>query len=169
MNINKLHIILFLVTISLLAVSCKKNVRPFVGEYTYQTDGKMVISLAMQEVEIPRKGLGQMQIIKDKEDRGKVQIIKKSLTGDISTMSATIEKNEIYIEEYKIEKELTLPLVDSIKGKAKITVSTVGRLMDNTIIFEETYSGMFYQSGGSLPVIGTIKSENLQTIAKLND
>ncbi len=165
---KQITIILTAIVFVLGFSSCKKNTKPFVGEYTYQTDGKITITLATEDVDIPWTGLGQMQILKQKGESGKVQIIKKSLTGDIDTFSATISGDEITIEEYEIEKDLTLPLVDSIKGNAKITVNTTGRLYDNTIIFNETYSGLFYESG-SIPIVGTIKSNNIVTVAKLNE
>lgn len=171
--------------------ACKKSTKPFVGEYTYQTDGKITISLATEDVDIPWSGVGQMQILKDKDEKGKVIIVKKSLSGDISTYGASISGNEITVDEYTIEKEINAPNVSDIsslsdiidqilgnstranednafKGKAKITVNSKGRLYDNTIIFEETYSGLFYETS-DIPFIGTIKSNDLKTIAKLNE
>lgn len=185
--------ILAIITMAVLLcglASCEKSTRPFVGEYTYQTDGEVTIGLSVEDVDVPWTGMGQMQILKDKDGKGRVKIIKKSLLGDISTYGATISGDEITVDEYVIVKEVNIPTStndnesltdlinqlmgkaaadeDGIKGKAKITVNSTGRLYDNTIIFEENYSGLFYETG-DMPFIGTIKSNDLKTIAKLND
>lgn len=184
-----LAIVTMVITLIGLA-SCEKSTKPFVGEYTYQTDGEVTIGLSVEDVDVPWTGMGQMQILKDKDGKGRVKIIKKSLLGDISTYGATISGDEITVDEYVIQKEVNIPIStegnesigdfidqllgkaaddeEEIKGKAKITVNSKGRLYDNTIIFEENYSGIFYEYG-DVPFVGTIKSNNLKTISKLND
>ena len=54
-----------------------------------------------------------------------------------------------------------------INGKAKVTYTAKGKLRDNTIVFDDNYSGFFTEK--ETGAVGTIKSDNAITIAKLND
>lgn len=147
-----------------LFASCKTNRRPFIGEYTYQTDGKLSIGLGTGDVDVPiTDKMGQMQIMKA-DEKGKVTIIKSSIGGDIKRLSGSISGDEITIDEYTYSKDLT---VGEIDGKAKINFTAKGKLRDNTIVFDDTYSGFYTESNSGF--VGTIRSNDAITLAKLND
>ena len=108
--------------------------------------------------------MGQMQIMKG-DEKGKVSIIKTSITGDIKRFSGKVSDGELSIDEYTYEKEIKLDTI--INGKAKVTYTAKGKLRDNTIVFDDNYSGFFTEK--ETGAVGTIKSDNAITIAKLND
>ena len=145
--------------------SCKNSPRPYIGEYTYQSDGKINIGLITGGVDVPiTDKMGQMQIMKG-DEKGKVSIIKTSITGDIKRFSGKVSDGELSIDEYTYEKEIKLDTI--INGKAKVTYTAKGKLGDNTIVFDDNYSGFFTEK--ETGAVGTIKSDNAITIAKLND
>ena len=145
--------------------SCKNSPRPYIGEYTYQSDGKLTIGFIDTGIDVPiTDKMGQMQIMKG-EDKGKVTIIKTSITGDIKRLSGEVSDGELRIDEYTYEKEIDLDTI--INGKAKVTYTAKGKLRDNTIVFDDNYSGFFTEK--ETGAVGTIKSDNAITIAKLND
>ena len=145
--------------------SCKNSPRPFIGEYTYQSDGNLTIGFVDSGVDVPiTDKMGQMQIMKG-DEKGKVTILKTSITGDIKCLSGEVSDGELRIDEYTYEKEIDLDTI--INGKAKITYTARGRLRDNTIVFNDNYSGFFTEK--ETGAVGTIKSNNAITIAKLND
>ena len=165
MKAKIITVILATILVTAFFASCKTNPRPFVGEYTYQSDGKINIGMLVTGVDVPiTDKMGQMQIMKG-EDKGKVVIIKTCIDGEIKRLSGEISGKEISIDEYTYEKKIELDTI--INGKAKITYTAKGKLQDNTIVFDDNYSGYFTES--ETGAVGTIKSNNAITIAKLND
>ena len=165
MKAKIITVILATIIITTFFASCKTNPRPFVGEYTYQSDGKINIGMLVTGVDVPiTDKMGQMQILKG-EEKGKVVIIKTGIDGEIKRMSGEISGKEITIDGYTYEKKIDLDTI--INGKAKITYTAKGRLQDNTIVFDDNYSGYFTES--ETGAVGTIRSNNAITIAKLND
>ncbi|MCF0205919.1 MAG: hypothetical protein HUK15_00700 [Bacteroidales bacterium] len=148
--------------------ACKKSTKPFVGEYTYQTDGRLTLTLD-SEYNVPWTNLGQLQALKDKDKKASLILVYKSLLGDISTQNASVDGDVITCDEYVITRNVDFQINDTlnVKGTAKIHVNSTGRLYDNTIIFDEDYSGLFYETNSSM--IGTIKGDDIKTIAKLNN
>ena len=145
--------------------SCKNSPRRFVGEYTYQSDGVLTIGMIAEDVDIPiTDKMGQMQIMKA-DEKGKVVIIKSGINGEIKRLSGEVSGNEITIDEYTYEKEIELDTI--INGKAKLNYTAKGRLRDNTIVFDDNYSGFFTEK--ETGAVGTIRSNNAITIAKQND
>lgn len=160
-------IILVIIATVFTMTSCKKSTHPFIGDYTYQTSGEISVEIASKTVEIPLQLMGQMQILKEKE-AGKVLVIRKSIMGDITKIEGTINGKEIELEEHTIEEELLIPLDSlTIEGKAKIIVKSKGKIYDNTIVFDESYSGYFYEKGSS--AAGLIVGKDITTVAKKND
>ncbi len=145
--------------------SCQNSPRPYIGEYTYQSDGKLTIGFVDYGIDVPiTDKMGQMQIMKG-DEKGTVAIIKTSITGDIKRLDGEVVDGELRIDEYTYEKEIDLDTI--INGKAKITYTARGRVRDNTIVFDDNYSGFFTEK--ETGAVGTIKSNNAITIAKLND
>jgi len=164
MKAKIITVILATIIITAFFASCKTNPRPFVGEYTYQSDGKINIGIIGSGVDVPiTDKMGQMQIMKG-EEKGTVAIIKTSITGDIKRLGGEVVDGELRIDEYTYEKEIDLDTI--INGKAKITYTARGRVRDNTIVFDDNYSGFFTEK--ETGAVGTIKSDNAITIAKLN-
>jgi hypothetical protein len=163
---TRLSVVIFtFIIFATILTSCKTNTRPFAGEYTYQSDGSIKIGLLVTDVDIPLTDkMGQMQIMKG-EGKGKVVIIRTGITGDIKRLSGEISGNEITIDEYTYEKKIELDTI--INGKAKIKYSSKGRLRDNTIVFDDNYSGFFTEA--ETGAVGTIRGNNTITVAKLND
>ena len=91
--------------------------------------------------------------------------IKTSINGDIKRLSGEVSDGKLTIDEYTYEKEIELDTI--INGKAKINYTAKGTLRDNTIVLDDNYSGFFTEKESG--VVGTIKSNNAITIAKLND
>ena len=145
--------------------SCKNSPRPYIGEYTYQSDGTLTIGFVDSGVDVPiTDKMGQMQIMKG-DEKGKVSIIKTSINGDIKRLSGEVSDGKLTIDEYTYEKEIELDTI--INGKAKINYTAKGTLRDNTIVLDDNYSGFFTEKESG--AVGTIKSNNAITIAKLND
>ena len=145
--------------------SCKDSPRQYIGEYTYQSDGTITIGMLVEDIDVPvTDKMGQMQIMKG-DEKGKVVIIKTCIDGEIKRLSGEISGKEITIDEYTYEKKIELDTI--INGKAKITYTAKGKLQDNTIVFDDNYSGYFTES--ETGAVGTIRSNNAITIAKLND
>lgn len=145
--------------------SCKNSPRPFIGEYTYQSDGNLTIGLLDAGIKVPiTDKMGQMQIMKG-DEKGTVTIIKTSITGDIKRLGGEVVDGELTIDEYTYEKNINLDTI--INGKAKITYTAKGTIHDNTIVFDDNYSGFFTEK--ETGAVGTIKSNNAITIAKRNE
>lgn len=145
--------------------SCKNSPRPYIGEYTYQSDGTLTIGFVDSGVDVPiTDKMGQMQIMKG-DEKGKVSIIKTSINGDIKRLSGEVSDGKLTIDEYTYEKEIELDTI--VNGKAKINYTAKGTLRDNTIVLDDNYSGFFTEKESG--AVGTIKSNNAITIAKLND
>lgn len=165
MKAKIITVILATILVTAFFASCETNRRPFIGEYTYQSDGEINIGMLVTDVDVPiTDKMGQMQIMKG-EEKGKVVIIKTGIDGEIKRLNGEISGKEITIDEYTYEKKIELDTI--INGKAKITYTARGKLQDNTIIFEDNYSGFYTES--ETGAVGTIRSNNAMTIAKLND
>jgi len=165
MRAKIITVILATILVTIFFASCKTNTRPFLGEYTYQSDGKINIGMLVTGVDVPiTDKMGQMQIMKG-DEKGKVVIIKTCIDGEIKRLSGEISGKEITIDEYTYEKKIELDTI--INGKAKIIYTAKGKLQDNTIVFDDNYSGYFTES--ETGAVGTIRSNNAITIAKLND
>lgn len=165
MKAKVLTVILASTILAAIFASCKTNTRPFVGEYTYQSDGSLTIGMVTGDVDVPiTDKMGQMQIMKSGE-KGKVTLIKSGINGDIKRLTGEISGDEITIDEYTYEKKIELDTI--INGKAKVNYTAKGKLRDNTIVFDDNYSGFFTDT--ETGAVAIIRSKEAITIAKQND
>jgi len=107
-----------------------------------------------------------MEIL-DVDEDNRVMVVKRSLTGDVTSTYATIDGDQITFEPSTITKAVTL-LVEY--GIVTVTCSASGKIYgDKTIMINETYNGTFAGQGAFLNVSGTVSGDNILTIAKRNE
>lgn len=80
--------------------------------------------------------------------------------GDVSTTTASIINDSIYLQSY--HKNLNVTYNDSIRS-VDVLVSGCGKLYDKHIVIDESYSGIM-----SVPDTIYIRSKNVLTVAELN-
>ncbi len=168
MKRNNLKIVAFLMVTCLFFSSCKKEgVKVFKGDYTYNTSGDIIVKTT--GISSPVKlfnSTGQMEIL-DVDEDNRVMVVKRSLTGDVTSTYATIDGDQITFEPSTITKAVTL-LVEY--GIVTVTCSASGKIYgDKTIMINETYNGTFAGQGAFLNVSGTVSGDNILTIAKRNE
>lgn len=154
-------IILFTI---ILFSSCKKNeVKPFIGNYTYQTSGTITIGTDTSDITIPiLNSMGQLDIIDIDEDN-KVLAIKTSLKGDITQINANIEPSKIIFPLHLRNESFQFGQYNL--GELSIGVDGKGTLYGDKIVINEKYHG----SITSQYLSGVIKDSDITTVAKRNN
>lgn len=168
-NINKIKIMVPLIMVCLLLASCKKEgVKVFEGEYTYKTSGNVVVTINGTNIPVSLiNHTGQLDIIDIGED-DKVQIVKTSLEGNVSTYNATINDDEIGFDPTTFSEIIVLG-TSGAYGTGIITSKATGKIYNkNTIIINEVYQGTYIGSD-SLHTMGTIYGDNVLTVADRNE
>lgn len=160
-------IILFFINLCFVSSCDKIHKKPFIGDYTYNTSGKLKITLASGNTKTINlsEETGQMRIA-DTGEKDRVIVVRTSLKGEVSTSYATISDETITFDQESINKEYSNIL---FSGNADMTINAVGTLYDKMIVIQETYNGYYTGSIGDSTVNGgLINSDNVQTVAKNN-
>jgi len=169
MKKNTIKMVAPLMLACLLLVSCKKEgVKVFEGDYTYKTSGNVVVKINGMNIPVSLiNHTGQLDIIDIGED-DKVQIVKTSLEGNVSTYNATINDDEIDFDPTTFTEIIMLGTSGSY-GIGIITSKATGKIYNkNTIIINEVYQGTYINSD-SLNTMGTIYGDNVLTVADRNE
>lgn len=168
MKKNNFKMMTLIIVSFLFLSSCKKEgVTDFIGEYTYNTSGNVIVNIGGVANPV---GLfnrtGQMEIL-DIGEKDRVMVVKRSLSGDITSMYATIDGDQISIEPETHTKTVNILLE---AGTVTFTCTASGNIFDhNNIILNEVYDGTFAGQGSLLNVAGTVYSDDILTVAKRND
>jgi len=157
-----------LALIAITMVSCSKDeVKPFLGDYTYNTSGTIVLNMSgiPLQLSVPNN-TGQMHIISiDEDDR--VMIQKTSLAGTVSVGYATIDDDEITFEPVTTTEAV---FTGQQYLTATITSTGNGKIYDGkTIVINEKYTGSFAGMGSDINAAGTLSGDSILTVAERNE
>lgn len=161
---KRIIIIGVILTIAFCSTACRKKVvKPFLGQYTYQTSGNIVVGTDTSEVNINLLNeIGRMELIDiDEDDR--VMVVKKSLTGKVEKTYATISDDDITFDDVMSIETFGFDTLQF--GGSLITKSAHGTRYNDNIIIDETYSGIV----AAAVLMGTIKESNITTVAKKDE
>ena len=160
---KKTSVILLAVLMMVGMTSCrKKEIKQFLGDYTYKTSGSITVETDTADVNIPLlNSTGQIDIV-DTGKKNKVVIIKTSLTGKVETFNATINDDKIVFDTQTSME--TFSLGSTTLGGTLITKSAEGKILDDHIIIREKYNGMFALT----LLMGNISNSDITTVLERN-
>lgn len=138
----KSRFFLLMMVVTFCATGChKKEVKNFVGTYSYKTSGNIVVG--SEEVKgtfaLPTK-IGTMRIIKNTESEDyDVTIVMDELGGSVTTMYGTVDGKDLRIDEY--EHTLDLKLLDLVSDEISVHCKGTARLEDDVIVLTQSCWG----------------------------
>lgn len=160
--------VLSITLLFLMLASCSKDeVKPFLGDYTYNTSGTVVLNMSgfPLEVSVPNN-TGQMHII-DIDEENRVMVQKTSLAGTVSVGYATIDGDDITFEAVTTTEAI---FTGTQYVNATITSTGTGTMYeDKTIIVSEKYTGTFIGAGSDINASGTLSGDSIHTVARRNE
>lgn len=135
-----------------LFVSCQREVKPFLGDYSYKLSGEVAITDTNGNVSyhlIHRNG--QMNILEDKTSSSAVLITMNEMNGACYTISATVKNDSLILEPHEFNSNLLTQegtsILDSDNPASlvyRITAKGGGILNGSMLMLDESWNG--YQS-----------------------
>lgn len=166
---KKLTITLFAV---MLLFGCSHPETRFAGSYSYKLSGETEIidENGEKNVVLVSKN-GQMNILRDKNNRSRLLVTMNEMNGSCYTISAFVRNDSIIFEPYTFSTNILtaggLKHFDQDENTASIVYSInsegIGTLTDDFLIVEESWSGC--QSGNNNV---TLSSNKIQILAERN-
>jgi len=168
MKIRSITVIVVLMLQTMLLTSCSKDeIKPFMGDYTYNTSGTVVLNMSgiPLQVSLPNN-TGQMDIIDIDEDN-RVMVKKTSLTGTVTIGYASIDGDDITFEPVTTTQAI---FTGQQYLTATITSTGTGKIYEkNTLVIHEKYTGTFIGAGSDINVSGTLQGDSILTVAERNE
>lgn len=138
----------------LLAVtSCQREVKPFLGDYSYKLSGEVAVTDSDGTVNyylVHRNG--QMNVLEDKTGSSRLLITMNEMNGACYTMSATVRGDSLILDPYEFTINILTQegsnIFDSDNSASlvyRISSTGGGFLNDKILILNEVWNG--YQSG----------------------
>ncbi|MBP5563459.1 MAG: hypothetical protein J6X51_05445 [Bacteroidales bacterium] len=154
---NKRVIISMLAIVMFVAAGCDRDKSAFTGDYSYKLSGEVAITGEDGEVTyhlIHRNG--QMNILKNKSQKGKYIITMNEMNGSGYVVSAVLQGDTLVIEPHEFTTSLItsdgISLIDEDNTATivyRVNAAGSGRKTDNILIMREHWQGQ--QSGN--PVV----------------
>ena len=159
------------VIIAVLCTACDRDKSAFTGDYSYKLSGEVAITGENGDVTyhlIHRNG--QMNILKDKSQKGKYIITMNEMNGGGYTLSAVIRGDTLEIEPHEFTTSLItsdgISLIDEENTATivyRVNAAGSGRKTENILIIREHWQGK--QSGN--PVV-RLNAPEITIIAEKN-
>lgn len=141
------------VLLAVLCSSCKKEIKAFLGDYSYKVSGQvcLITPQLLDESSYDTtyqviSHIGQMHIMPDNNLGGNNLLVTMSeMNGAANTIHATVKNDSIFFEPY--EYSTTLSFASAIGSSATLThvyqVKTAGKgiVNDNMIMMEQQWTG----------------------------
>ena len=175
MNMKKTIILVLAAAMSLASCS-REGVNLFRGNYSFKTSGTMTATVTVADtVETRTEEMtvsvvteqGQMDILAVDADEGTAIITMNVLAGDVYTMDAVADGEELSIEPF--ERMLDVTLTGIGKVTVPVTVEGTAHRYSNVVIFDLAYIGSTETEVGDYDVTLEITSTAIQCVAKLNE
>lgn len=168
---NKSVIISMLAIVMFVAAGCDRDKYTFTGDYSYKLSGEVAITGENGDVTyhlIHRNG--QMNILKDKSQKGKFIITMNEMNGGGYTLSAVMRGDTLEIEPHEFTTSLItsdgISLIDQDNTSSivyRVQAAGSGRKTENILIMREHWQGQ--QSGN--PVV-RLNAPEITIIAEKN-
>ena len=162
-----------LILAATMLVSCDRGSHSITGDYSYKLSGEVKLTDADGEVTyrlLHRNG--QMNILKDKSDKGRYLITMNEMNGGCYTMTARLNGDNLTIDQHEFTTNIlstnTIPDIDLIDEEDpsivyRITASGGGTCNGDILIITEMWDG--YQSGTPR---ATLRGAEMTIIAERN-
>lgn len=159
--------------LSLILLSCRQESMRITGDYSYKLSGEVKLTDADGEVTyrlLHRNG--QMNILKDKSDKGRYLITMNEMNGGCYTMTARLNGDNLTIDQHEFTTNIlstnTIPDIDLIDEEDpsivyRITASGGGTRNGDILIITEMWDGN--QSGTPR---ATLRGAEMTIIAERN-
>lgn len=167
------RIFIGIVTVALLLMTSCDDKHSFTGDYSYKLSGEVKLTDADGEVTyrlLHRNG--QMNILKDKSDKGRYLVTMNEMNGGCYTMTARLNGDNLTIDQHEFNTNIlstnTIPDIDLIDEEDpsivyRITASGGGTRNGDILIITEMWDG--YQSGTPR---ATLRGAEMTIIAERN-
>jgi len=163
--------IIFISVMLVLFVSCQRELKPYLGDYSYKLSGEVTITDTAGNVSyhlIHRNG--QMSILEDKTASSSVLITMNEMNGACYTISATVKGDSLILAPHEFNSNLLTQEGTSIFNSEnsaslvyRITASGCGILNESTLMLDEAWNG--YQSANEGVLLS---APQMKIIAKKN-
>ena len=162
-----------LILAATMLVSCDRGSNSITGDYSYKLSGEVKLTDADGEVTyrlLHRNG--QMNILKDKSDKGRYLITMNEMNGGCYTMTAKLNGDNLTIDQHEFNTNIlstnTIPDIDLIDEEEPsivyhITASGGGTRNGDILIITEMWNGN--QSGTPR---ATLRGAEMTIIAERN-
>lgn len=139
--------------VTLLCASCKKEIKPFLGEYSYKVSGQvcLITPQLLDETLYDTtyqviSHIGQMHIMPDNNLGGNNLLVTMSeMNGAVNTIHATVKNDSIFFDPYEFATTLsfTSAIGSSTTLKHVYQVKTAGKgiVNDEMILMEQQWTG----------------------------
>ena len=172
---NKFLIISLLVIVVLIIGGCDRERSTLTGDYSYKLSGEVILTDADGAVTyrlIHRNG--QMNILRDKSDKGRYIITMNEMSGGCYTMTAELHGDSLLIDPHTFNTnilstnsipDINIDLDDEEEATIvyRIAATGSGTVNGNILILNEAWTGS--QSGNSA---ATLNGAEMTIIAEKN-
>lgn len=166
---KKLFIITALILTATILGACHREVRQLTGDYSYKISGEAAVMDADGDTSyIMVSKHGQMNILRDRNDKDKVLVTMNETAGGVYSFTATVKGDSLILAPYQfttnILSEASInPFQDNNTTLVfQIDASGNGFSNDDIIILNEQWSGR--QSSGNV----TLAAPKMTMIAERN-
>lgn len=149
----KNRILIVFSTALLLCSACQREVKPFLGDYSYKLSGEIAITDTDGTISyhfIHRNG--QMNILQEKSQSNRLTITLNEMNGGCYTLSATVKGDSLLLDPHEFNMNILTQegssIFDSDNTSSlvyRITASGCGIRNDKMLMLDEAWSG--HQSG----------------------
>lgn len=160
-------VVMCMFAITVLASCNKDKMIEFKGDYTFKTGGYVTLVSVVDSITTftltIQPETGQMQIldVEDEGDKDRVLVTMNILGGGAVVFDASVDGDEIMVEPYT----RVITLTDNFKTyNAQVTIEGNGRMIDNTIVFNITFSE--FSMIDYIPF--TLSQSKIEQVAKKN-
>lgn len=165
---RKLLILTVIISSTLLS-ACHREVRQLTGDYSYKISGEAAVTDADGEVSyLMVSKRGQMNILRDRNDKDKVLVTMNETAGGVYSFTATVKGDSLILDPYQFttnilsEASINPFQDDNATLVFQIDASGSGFSNDDIIILNEQWNGR--QSSGNV----TLAAPKMTMIAERN-
>lgn len=166
---KRLFIITALILTATVLGACHREVSQLTGDYSYKISGETAVTDADGEVSyLMVSKRGQMNILRDRNDKDKVLVTMNETAGGVYSFTATVKGDSLILDPYQFttnilsEASINPFQEDNATLVFQIDASGSGFSNDDIIILNEQWSGR--QSSGN----ATLSAPKMTMIAERN-
>lgn len=166
----KKYLFLLCLSVSILLISCNRDVRTFTGDYSYKLSGNVMFTDVDGNVDHSiHSQRGQLNVLRDRNgEKDHVVITVNQMDGTVYSFSATVKGDSLILDDHDcvmgFSNVSSNTSLTQVLRPYNVHISGRGILHDNILVLEECWQGTGVEDNGN-----TLISTKITVLAEQND